>query len=162
MGAHGSTAMLFSNLLRARNPHVEEDYEVKRLTEIADRMTRINMGEPIHQYHPVLGKRAYHFIDDQFEQGDLPCDLAPETIGQEVGCRVTPSWSNPIIVSRRLEQLGYPAELTQDANFIRECRIVMASWNISGRHFLADDPDELAKMVAEAKERIVAHSAAAE
>ncbi len=162
MGAHGSTAMFFSNLLRARNPHVEKNYDVKRLTEVADRMTRINMGEPIHQYHPVIGKKAYHFIDDQFEQKELPCDLAPETIGQEVGYRVTPSWSNPIIVGRRLEQLGYPAELTQDPNFIRECRIVMAAWNIAGRHFLADDPEELAKMVEEAKQRIAGHSEAAE
>lgn len=162
MGAHGSSAMLFSNLLRARNPHVETNYDARRLTEIADRMTRINMGEPIHQYHPVLGKKAYHFIDDQFEQHDLPCDLSPEKIGQEVGCRVTPSWSNPVIVGRRLEQLGYPPELTQDPNFIRECRIVMASWNIAGRHFLADDPEELAKTVAEAKERIAGHSKAAE
>ena len=162
MGAHGSTAMLFSNLLRAGNPHVKKNYDVKRLTEIADRMSRIHMGEPIHQYHPVIGSKAYHYIDDQFEQVDLPCDLAPEIIGQEVGYRVTPAWSNPVVVGRRLEQLGYPAELTQDPNFIRECRIVMCDWNIAGRRFLADDPDELANVVAEAKDRIARHSEAAE
>ena len=162
MGAHGSTAMLFSNLLRAGNQHVMMNYDIKRLTEIADRMSCIHMGESINQYQPVIGKKAYHYIDDQFEQHDLPCDLAPEIIGQEVGSRITPAWSHPVIVGRRLAELGYPPELTEDANFIRECRIVMAKWNIDGRRYLADDPKELETIVDEAKKRVAAYSTAAE
>ena len=160
-GAHGSSLMLLSNLLRAGNPHVDKAYDVGRLMEIADRMSRIHMGEAIHRDHPVIGERAYHYIDRLFEQHDLPCDLAPERIGQEVGYRITPAWANPQVIARRLAHLGYPPSITENENLIRQMRILMAEANITGHRILADDPDEIARLVKQAEERVKARKSKA-
>ena len=153
-GAHGSSLMLLSNLARAGNPHVEKMYRFKRLSDIADRMAHIHMGEPIHKDHPVIGERAYRYIDDGFLQTDQPCDLDPKRIGRQPGYRITPAHSSPWAISKRLRQLGYPKSLYGDKAFIREIRILMAEANIAGQRTVFDEPDELGKLVDAAQRRI--------
>ena len=153
-GAHGSSLMLLTNLARAGNPHVEKMFRFKRLTDIADRMAHIHMGEPIHKDHPVIGERAYRYIDEGFIQTDQPCDLDPKRIGGEPGCRITPAHSSPWAISNRLRQLGYPKDLYQDKAIVRETRILMAEANIAGRRIAFDDPDELGKLVDAAQRRV--------
>ena len=153
-GAHGSSAMLLSNLARAGNPHIARRFRMTRLTPICDAMSRIHMGEPIHKDHPVIGERAYRYIDPLFMQTDRPCDLAPETIGQEVGWRVTPAWSNPYVLAKRLAQLGYAPDIAEDEELIRTMRAIMCEANIAGRRIEFDRPDEMAGLVEEARDRL--------
>ncbi|MCE2483684.1 MAG: hypothetical protein J4F33_12600 [Alphaproteobacteria bacterium] len=153
-GAHGSSLMLLSNLVRAGNPHIEKIYRFKRLAEIADRMSRIHMGEPIHKDHPVIGERAYRYIDEGFVQTDQPCDLDPARVGRAPGYRITPAHSSPWAIARRLDQLGYPRRLWSDRAFIREIRILMAEANIAERRTEFDRPEEVAKLVDAAQARL--------
>ena len=152
-GAHGSSLMLLSNLARAGNPHIEKIYRFKRLADIADRMANIHMGEAIHKDHPVIGERAYRYIDDGFIQGDAPCDLDPARIGRKAGYRVTPAHSSPWAISNRLRQLGYPKRLYGDKTFVREIRILMAEANIAGQRIEFDQADEMSKLVDAAQRR---------
>ena len=152
-GAHGSSLMLLSNLVRAGNPHIEKMYRFKRLAAIADRMSRIHMGEAIHKDHPVIGERAYRYIDEGFVQTDQPCDLDPVRIGRAPDYRITPAHSNPWVIARRLRQLGYPKRLWGDKAFIREIRILMAEANIAGQRIEFDQPNETAKLVDAARRR---------
>ena len=153
-GAHGSSLMLLSNLARAGNPHVEKIYRLKRLTDIADRMAHIHMGEAIHKDHPVIGERAYRYIDDGFVQTDAPCDLDPKRIGREAGYRITPAHSSPWAISNRLRQLGYPKRLYGDKAFVREIRILMAEANIAGCRAVFDEANEIGKLVDAAQRRV--------
>ena len=155
-GAHGSSAMLLSNLARAGNPYVAELFRLERLMDICDAMSRIHMGEPIHKDHPVIGERAYHYIDPAFIQTDRPCDLAPETIGQAVGWRVTPAWSSPYALGKRLTQLGHPSEIADNDELIRTMRMIMSEANIAGKRIEFDLPEEMAKLIEAARARMAA------
>jgi isopropylmalate/homocitrate/citramalate synthase len=160
-GAHGSSAMLLSNLARAGNPHVAELFQLERLMQICDAMSRIHMGEPIHKDHPVIGERAYHYLDPAFIQADLPCDLAPEMIGQKAGWRVTPAWSSPHAMSQRLIQLGYAPEIAENDELIRTMRIIMSQANIAGKRIEFDSPEEMTKLVEAAQARLAAEQESA-
>ena len=116
-------------------------------------MAHIHMGEPIHKDHPVIGERAYRYIDEGFVQTDQPCDLDPVRIGRAPDYRITPAHSNPWVIARRLRQLGYPKRLWGDKAFIREIRILMAEANIAGQRIEFDQPNETAKLVDAARRR---------
>lgn len=156
---HASSLMLLSNLLRAGNPHVEALYRMPTLAATAERMWRLHTGEGIGRDQPVVGERAYRYIDPLFAQARKACDLAPERIGRTAGWRLTPAWSPPQTIARRLEELGYPPEITGDAELLRAMRRVMSDANVEGRHARFETPEEVAAALASAQRRLAMRNA---
>jgi isopropylmalate/homocitrate/citramalate synthase len=147
-GYHASSLMLLTNLLRAGNKHVRKSYKFERLTEIADRMVRIHMGEAVTPDYPVIGKRAYRYIDPGFVQIEgRECDLPPEWIGCTEGYHVTPSWAPPWVIGKRLEELGYPPEVFENRDLLRAIRLKMSDSCVAGKHIEFDKPKRFAKLV---------------
>ena len=147
-GYHASSLMMLTNLLRAGNKHVHKAYKFERLAEIADRMVRIHMGEGVTPDYPVIGERAYRYIDPGFVQIEgRECDLPPEWIGRTASYRVTPAWAPPWVIGKRLDELGYPRKLSENPDLLRAIRLKMAEANLDGKHIEFDDPKELAKLV---------------
>ena len=147
-GYHGSSMMLLTNLLRAGNAHVRETYRFERLADIADRMVNIHMGESVTPDYPVIGERAYRYLDPDFVQTPgRPCDLPPEWIGRTAGYRVTPSWAPTWVIGKRLEELGYPPEVFGDDGLLRAMRLKMAEACLGGEHVEFDRPEKLAELV---------------
>ncbi len=147
-GYHGSSMMLLANLLRAGNERVRETYEMERLAETAGRMVEIHMGESVAPDYPVIGERAYRYLDPGFVQvPGRPCDLPPEWIGRKAGYRVTPAWAPPWIIGKRLEELGYPPEVFGNGGLLRAMRLKMAQACLDGERVEFDRPEELARLV---------------
>ena len=147
-GYHASSLMLLTNLLRAGNKHVRKTYKFERLTEIADRMVRIHMGEGVTPDYPVIGERAYRYIDPGFVQTEgRECDLPPEWIGRTAGYHVTPSWAPSWVIGKRLEELGYPPEVFENRDLLRAIRLKMSDSCVAGKHIEFDKPKRLAKLV---------------
>ncbi len=151
-GAHGSVMMFLANLLRAGNPHVREMYRIGTLTETAEAMWQIHDRGPIPPTQPVVGARAYRYVDQYFEQTDLPRDLDPTLIGRKPGYEITPAWAPNYVIGKRLEELGYGDEVAGNDALHRMMRILMNRAQTEGKHIRFDDPDELAKLVAWAEE----------
>jgi isopropylmalate/homocitrate/citramalate synthase len=154
-GAHGSVMMFLSNLLRAGNPHVREMYRMSALAETAEAMWQIHDRGPIPPTQPVVGERAYRYVDQYFEQTDLPCDLDPALVGREPGYEIMPAWAPNYIIGKRLAELGYGVEVAENDALHRMMRILMNRAQVEGRHIRFDDAEELAKLVdwAEAERR---------
>ena len=152
---HASSLMLLSNLLRAGNPHVEKLFEVSRLTPIAEQMWKIHTREGIDKDQPVVGERAYrYYIDRLFEQTDKECDLPPARIGSKPRWRLTPAWSPPYTIARRLEELGYSPAIVENAELLQAMREVMSDANVDGRHARFETSEEVSAAVTEAQRRL--------
>jgi len=147
-GYHGSSMMLLTNLLRAGNKHVRRAYSFERLAEIADRMVHVHMGEPITPDYPVIGERAYRYLDPGFVQmNKRPCDLPPEWIGRKATYQVTPSWAPPWVIGKRLEELGYPADIYENRELLGRIRLKMVDSLLKGEHIQFNKPKRLNKLV---------------
>jgi isopropylmalate/homocitrate/citramalate synthase len=153
-GAHASSLMLLTNLLRAGNQALRDTYRFEALMKVAERMWYIHDGEGIDKDHPVVGERAYRYIDPTMVQTDRPCDLDPRLIGREPGYRVTPAWAPEWVIGHRLAELGYDASLTDDANLLREIRRIMGEAQMAGLRIRFDDRERLAELVAQAERRL--------
>ena len=153
-GGHGSALMFLTNLVRAGNPHVERLYRLEKLVETARRMWQVHDRHDIEPNQPVVGERAYRYVDRYFEQGDLPCDLDPELIGAEVGYEIMPAWAPTYVIGKRLEELGYEPELYQNRTLLHRVRALINETQMEGRHVRFDDPDELAAVVERAREEV--------
>ncbi len=151
-GAHGSVMMFLSNLLRAGNLHVREMYRVGTLAETAEAMWRIHDRGPVPPTQPVVGERAYRYVDQYFEQTDLPGDLDPALIGREPGYEIMPAWAPNYVIGKRLAELGYGDEVAGNDALLRMMRILMNRAQTEGKHIRFDDPEELAKLVEWAEE----------
>ena len=153
-GGHGSALMFLTNLVRAGNPHVERLYRLEKLVETARRMWQVHDRHDIEPNQPVVGERAYRYVDRYFEQGDLPCDLDPELIGAEVGYEIMPAWAPTYVIGKRLEELGYEPELYENRTLLHRVRALINETQMEGRHVRFDDPDELAVVVERAREEV--------
>lgn len=153
-GAHASALMLLTNLLRAGNRALRETYRFETLMEVAERMWHIHDGEGIDKDHPVVGERAYRYIDPTMVQTDRPCDLDPRLIGRRPGYRVTPAWAPEWVIGNRLAELGYSPQVTGDQNLLCEIRRLMGEAQMAGLRVRFDTPDELAKLVETAERRL--------
>ena len=153
-GGHGSALMFLTNLVRAGNPHVERLYRLEKLVETARRMWQVHDRHDIEPNQPVVGERAYRYVDRYFEQGDLPCDLDPELIGAEVGYEIMPAWAPTYVIGKRLEELGYEPELYENRTLLHRVRALINETQMEGRHVRFDDPDELAAVVERAREEV--------
>ena len=153
-GGHGSALMFLTNLVRAGNPHVERLYRLEKLVETARRMWQVHDRHDIEPNQPVVGERAYRYVDRYFEQGDLPCDLDPELIGAEVGYEIMPAWAPTYVIGKRLEELGYEPELYQNRTLLHRVRALINETQMGGRHVRFDDPEELAAVVERAREEV--------
>ena len=151
---HGSSLMLITNLMRAGNSHLEEAYNLSKLMNTAERMWQIHTHDEIEPNQPVVGSRAYKYIDRAFEQGERPGDLPPEAIGVTPSWRMTAAWSPPYTIARRLEELGYPSSIVDDEKLLRTIRYVMSDANMDGQHVRFEEPDEIAGAVAAAQKRL--------
>ena len=153
-GGHGSVMMFLTNLMRARNRHVVQQFDMERLRLTAERMWQIHDRHGIPPNTPLVGARAYRYVDQLFEQRDRPCDLEPHLIGVEPGYQVTPSWAPPMVIGERLKELGYGPEVTEHRRLLSMIRACINAELMEGRQARFDDPDILASMVETARDRI--------
>ncbi len=155
-GGHGSIMMFLTNLMRAGNRQVTRQFDMSRLKETAERMWQIHDHHGIPPNTPLVGARAYRYVDPLFEQKDRPCDLDPALIGVEPGYQVTPSWAPPYIIGRRLEELGYGPDVTENRELLNMIRASLNADLMEGRQPLADEPCHLTALVDAALERLEA------
>ncbi len=154
-GYHGSSMMLLTNLLRAGNKHVGKAYPFERLAEIAKSMVHVHMHESITPDYPIIGERAYRYLDPGFVQTDeRPCDLPPEWIGRKAQYQVTPSWAPLWVIGKRLEELGYPADVFENRELLRAMRLTMVDALLKGRHIEFDEPENLSNLVRQCSENL--------
>lgn len=151
---HASSLVLITNLMRAGNPHLEEIYQLKKMMCTAQDMWKIHTQGEIEPDHPVVGSRAYRYIDKAFEQSGRPCDLLPESVGITPGWRLTPAWSPTFTIGQRLKELGYPSSITENENLLRGIRCVMSDANVGGQHVKFEELDEIAKAVDKAQRQL--------
>ena len=153
-GGHGSALMFLTNLVRAGNPHVQRLYQLEKLVEVARRMWQIHDRHDVEPNHPVVGERAYRYVDHYFEQGDLPCDLAPELVGAQAGYEIMPAWAPTYVIGKRLEALGYAPEVFRSRALLHRVRALINKAQMDGRHVRFDDPDELGPVVEQARREV--------
>ena len=156
-GGHGSALMFLTNLVRAGNPHVQRLYQLEKLVEVARRMWQIHDRHDVEPNQPVVGERAYRYVDQYFEQSDLPCDLDPELIGAQAGYEIMPAWAPTYVIGKRLEELGYESEVCTNRALLRRIRALINEAQMDGRHVRFDNPDELAPVVEQARTEVAAH-----
>jgi hypothetical protein len=140
---HASLGELIANLVRAGNPHMQQ-YQVQNLLPLTRELAELDVGGPVPDDVPVLGRNAYRLTLDFFRQtADRFMDLPPERIGGRYGYRVCPIVSDaPVIAGRLAEVTGRPAsdfgkDLTEQ--MIRLMRRDLRA----GLRIAYDDPDEL-------------------
>ena len=153
-GGHGSALMFLTNLVRAGNPHVQRLYQLRKLVEVARRMWQIHDRHDVEPNQPVVGERAYRYVDQYFEQGDLPCDLAPELIGATAGYEIMPAWAPTYVIGKRLEELGYDPEVCRNRALLHRVRALINEAQMDGRHVRFDDPAALAPVVERARREV--------
>ena len=153
-GGHGSALMFLTNLVRAGNPHVQRLYRLEKLVETARRMWQVLDRHDVEPNQPVVGERAYRYVDRYFEQSDLPCDLDPELIGAETGYEIMPAWAPTYVIGKRLEELGYDPEVCRNRTLLHRVRALINEAQMEGRHVRFDDPEELAPVVERAREEV--------
>ena len=153
-GGHGSALMFLTNLVRAGNPNVQRLYQLRKLVDVARRMWQIHDRHDIEPNTPVVGERAYRYVDQYFEQGDLPCDLAPELIGAQAGYEIMPAWAPTYVIGKRLEELGYEPEVYRNRTLLHRVRAIISEAQMDGMHVRYDNPDELAPVVERARREV--------
>ena len=153
-GGHGSALMFLTNLVRAGNPNVQRLYQLRKLVDVARRMWQIHDRHDIEPNTPVVGERAYRYVDQYFEQGDLPCDLAPELIGAQAGYEIMPAWAPTYVIGKRLEELGYEPEVYRSRTLLHRVRAIISEAQMDGMHVRYDNPDELAPVVERARREV--------
>ena len=153
-GGHGSALMFLTNLVRAGNPHVRRRYQLRKLVQVARRMWQIHDHRDIEPNQPVVGERAYRYVDHYFEQGDRPCDLDPEFIGAETGYEIMPAWAPAHVIGKRLEALGYEPGVFRNRTLLHRVRALINEAQMDGRHVRFDDPDALAPVVERARREV--------
>lgn len=153
-GGHGSALMFLTNLMRAGNPHVERLFEMSKLCEVAEKMWQIHDQHGIPPNTPVVGRRAYRYVDQCFEQTNEPRDLDPARIGVTPGYQVTPGWAPAYIIGRRLEELGYGGEVTGNTGLLTMMRALINESLLEARYDQCDEPDRLAELLRSARERL--------
>ena len=156
-GGHGSALMFLTNLVRAGNPHVQRLYQLEKLVDIARRMWQIHDRHDVEPNQPVVGERAYRYVDQYFEQSDLPCDLDPKCIGARAGYEIMPAWAPTYVIGKRLKELGYASGIFTNRALLHRVRALINRAQMEGRHVRFDDPDELAPVVERARREVAHH-----
>jgi isopropylmalate/homocitrate/citramalate synthase len=149
-GGHGSALMFLTNLMRARNPHVRRLFNTEKFQDVAERMWRIHDHIDIPPNTPVVGERAYLYVDKYFEQTDEPRDLDPKLIGRKAGYQIMPSWAPAYVLQRRLAELGYERNISHNSALHAKMRAMMNAALNEGRQTKFDDPEHLATLVEQA------------
>lgn len=153
-GGHGSALMFLTNLMRARNPHVQQMFNTDKFQKVAERMWRIQDHLDIPPNTPVVGERAYRYVDKYFEQTDEPRDLNPALIGRKPGYQITPSWAPTYVIAKRLEELGHGSNITKNQPLLVKMRAMINASLIDGEYIQFDQPDELKKLLQKALETV--------
>lgn len=153
-GGHGSAMMFLTNLVRAGNPHVQRLYQLDKLTRIAKKMWQIHDRHDVEPNQPLVGERAYRYVDHYFEQTDLPCDLDPRLIGAEVGYEIMPAWAPTYVIGKRLAELGYDAEAYTNATLLHRMRAIINASQMEGKRIRFDQPEEIQRIFVQAREQL--------
>ncbi|MCR9136050.1 MAG: hypothetical protein NXI27_08650 [Alphaproteobacteria bacterium] len=153
-GGHGSALMMLTNLMRARNPRVAQLYNTTRFQDVAERMWKIQDQLSIPPNTPVVGERAYRYVDKYFEQTDEPRDLDPALIGRTPGYQITPSWAPAYVIGKRLEELGYGSNITRNQALLGKMRALINEALIEGRYVDCDAPAEIEKLLTRAQDLV--------
>ncbi len=142
-GGHGSALMLLTNLMRAGNPHVRKMFNTEKFQDVAERMWRIHDHTDIPPNTPVVGERAYLYVDKYFEQTDNPRDLDPSLIGRTPGYQVMPSWAPTYVIGKRLSELGYGDNIARNTSVLNGMRAKMNALLMQGEQMRFDDPENM-------------------
>lgn len=148
-GGHGSSLMLLTNLMRAGNPHVRRLFDTPKFQDVAERMWRIHDHTDIPPNTPVVGERAYLYVDKYFEQKDDPRDLDPALIGRKSGYQVMPSWAPTYVIGKRLEELGCGDNIVKNTTLLTKMRAAMNARLNAGEQLRFDDPQNLMALLDE-------------
>ena len=146
-GGHGSALMLLTNLMRAGNPHVRTLFNTEKFQQVAERMWQIHDHTGIPPNTPVVGERAYLYVDKYFEQTDEPRDLDPALIGREAGYQVMPSWAPTYVIGKRLRELGYGDNIAANSLVLTRMRAAMNARLMTGEQLRFDDPENLTMLL---------------
>ena len=149
--------MFLTNQMRAGNPHVQRLYQLEKLVGVARRMWQIHDRHAVEPNQPVVGERAYRYVDRYFEQTDLPCDQNPELIGARAGYEIMPAWAPAYVIGKRLEELGYESDVCRNRRLLHRIRALINQAQTEGRPVRFDDPDELAPVVEQARRDVALH-----
>lgn len=146
-GGHGSSLMFLTNLMRAGNPRVAEQFDTVKFQEAAERMWRVHDHSDIPPNTPVVGERAYLYVDKYFEQTDQPRDLDPALIGRTSGYQLMPSWAPTYVIGKRLHELGYEARIADNQAVLYAIRAELNARLIANDVRRYDDPENLRSLV---------------
>lgn len=153
-GGHGSALMFLTNLMRARNPHVQQMFNTTKFQKVAERMWRIQDHLDVPPNTPVIGERAYLYVDKYFEQTNEPRDLDPALIGRKPGYQITPSWAPTYVIGKRLEELGHGSNITKNQPLLVKMRALINASLIEGEYIRFDQPEELEKLLQKALDAV--------
>lgn len=146
-GGHGSSLMLLTNLMRAGNPHVAEQFDTRKFQDAAERMWRVHDHCEIPPNTAVVGERAYLYVDKYFEQCDAPRDLDPALIGRKSGYQLMPSWAPTYVIGKRLEELNYGDNISKNNLVLNRIRAELNARLMAGDVRRYDDPENLTELV---------------
>ena len=146
-GGHGSALMFLTNLMRAGNKHVGEQFDTVKFQEAAERMWRVHDHCEIPPNTPVVGERAYLYVDKYFEQTDQPRDLDPELIGRKSGYQLMPSWAPTYVIGKRLAELNYGDNIAKNQAVLYAIRAELNARLLAEDVRRYDDPSNLSELV---------------
>jgi len=141
---HASLGELISNLVRAGNEKMGQQYRLDRLLPLATGFQILDDEEQVPDDLPILGYNAYRLSLSFFQQ--LPgrfMDLVPEAIGGTYRYRICPLASDPPVIAGRLAEVtGKPAGSFPD-NVLKSMIRLMRQDLRDGERIIYDEPDEL-------------------
>ena len=98
--------------------------------------------------------RAYRYVDTYFIQTDEPRDLDPALIGRESGYQIMPSWAPTFVIGKRLAELGYGGDITNNQPLLVKMRAMMNVALNEGRQVRFDEPEHLTALLDAAVEAL--------
>lgn len=146
-GGHGSALIFLTNLMRAKNPHVRRLFNTEKFQDVAERMWQIHDQVDIPPNTPVVGERAYLYVDQLFAQTDEPRDLDPALIGRQPGYQLMPAWGPAHVIAARLSDLGYGEDVTGNQALLAHMRKLMNAGLLEGKHVHYDKPEHLTSLL---------------
>ena len=66
----------------------------------------------------------------------------------------TPAWALADVIGKRLADLGHGPEVTENRKLLTTLRMLINRSQMAGHHVPFDQPEELSKLVAQAREHL--------
>jgi len=148
---HASGLAYLTNLMRANNPQVEENYTTADFVPAARTMAKIHTGGEISPTEPVAGGWAYRDVLANFSQTTgLFGDVDPKRVGAEHGWRIVPAIASPGAIAARLDETGIAPGASATDPAVAEIAERMRLSLLNGEKISGDDRAVLARLYREA------------